>query len=73
MNMLDYKGDSSRFFGSLLRTHQDARCPVQKKAFFTDVYLVEKWSDAPVRQKVPGNDEHVLSWRQEMVTVEYQF
>jgi ABC-type transporter Mla maintaining outer membrane lipid asymmetry ATPase subunit MlaF len=45
----------------------------QKKALFMDVYVVEKWLDAPVRQKVPDKDGHVLPWLQDMVTVEYQF
>ena len=45
----------------------------QKKELFTDIYVVENRSDAPVQQKAPGNYEHVLPWRQEKVTVEYQF
>jgi hypothetical protein len=38
----------------------------RKQALFTDINVVEKRSDAAVRQKVPGNEEPVLSWRQEV-------
>jgi hypothetical protein len=62
-------GLSDRYYA-----HTNMQCVTfQKKELFTDINVVEKRSDAPVRQKVPGNDEHVLPWRQEMVTVEYQF
>jgi len=62
-------GFSDRYY-----THTKMRgVTFQKKVLFTDIYVVEKRPDAPVQQKVPGNDEHMLSWGQEMVTVEYQF